>query len=118
VEPIKQPLQELTNVPISYPYIRRVHETLTAHGATFEETQEVDVDGEGAACKAFRISFPEGTVRVWGMTLARSTRFTVVFPDGFEQPGAELWPITRTADDRPVTILYLKKEGTHATSLA
>jgi|SRR5579885_850110 hypothetical protein len=115
---LKQPLRELTNVPISCPYIARVQETLTAHGAAFEETKYVEADGGLSSFKAFTISFPEGTERVWGMTLSRSTRFTIVFPDGFEQPGAELWPITRTNDDQPITVLYLKKGGTHATPLS
>lgn len=118
-QPIKQPLRELANVPISMPYIDCITQRLTAHGAILEETKYVEAQGGASSFKAFTIFFPEGTLRVWGRTLSRSAQFTLVFPDGFEQPGAELWPITRTNDDRPITVLYLmKKEETDAPPLS
>lgn len=107
--PMKQPLQQLSRVPIDLPYIEKVKELLSAHGATFVETREVR-NKEGSPYKEFTITFPEGTVRVYDMGLSRSVRFTIYFPDGYEQQAAELWPLVRRTHDQPTTVLYLPDE--------
>lgn len=112
VPPIRHPLRQLSPVPIDMAYLDAITTILNAHGATL-----VEVNQEGTAFpRQFTITFPEGTVRVYDLSLSRSVRFTIYFPDGYAQLAAELWPLARSSHDRPITVLYLPRDegGPHA----
>ena len=105
-------LQILQEVPVSDPYIVRITQMLTAHGATLTETQ--DHPETEPPHKEYTITFPPGTVRIFGLRMLRSRYFTIVFPDGFTQSGGELWPLHVGMGDKSTTFLHLPREKSAA----
>ena len=100
-------LHILRDVPISKPHIARITQILTAHGATLEEMQ--DHPETEPPHTVYTITFPPGTVRIFGLRMLRSCYFTIVFPDGFEQSGGELWPLRVGMGDKSTTVLHLPR---------
>ena len=100
-------LHTLHDVPVSEPYIARITQVLTAHGAALTETK--DHPETEPPHKEYTITFPPGTVRVFGLRMLRSCYFTIVFPDGFTQSGGELWPLAVQEGDRSTTVLHLPR---------
>ena len=109
----RRPLRQLTNVPVDELYVEQLTPLLEAHGAklTLTDMKRYPLDGPQRTYFLFTIDFPEGTYRADGMLLARSTPFTIFFPDGFEQPGTELFRFGPSLDlpQNSMICLYLRK---------
>jgi len=106
----EHPLTTLEQVPMNVQFISQMSKVLTAHGATLTETKDhPDAD---APYKEYTIVFPPGTRRSFGLTMMRSRYFVILFPDGYELRGGELWPLERRDGDTATTILHLPKKQT------
>lgn len=107
----REQLTRLTNVPVDELYVERLKGQLEAHGARFTliEMKRYPPDGPKRTFFLYAIDFPEGTYREYGMQLLRSTPFTIYFPDGFKQYGANLSSVYAAVDAASTTCLYLVK---------
>lgn len=99
------PLTTLKQIPISQPYINVMTQILTEHGATLTETKDYPI-GEHSY-KEYTVTFPSGTCRSFGLQMMRTRPFIILFPDGYQLHGAELWPLFRREGDQATTIFYL-----------
>ena len=108
----RKKLERLMNVPVEKDHAQRLTDLLEAHGARLTLTHRKRSPSEGPARTVhfYTIDFPTGTYREYGMSLSRSAPFTIYFPDGFEQPGADLYKIDCALDDPPMICLYLLKQ--------
>ena len=103
------PLTVLKDIPIGQPYIEAMTRILTEHGATLTETHN-SPDPE-QPYKVYTITFPQGTVRSFGIQMMRSRYFLILFPDGFQLRGGELWPLYRREGDQATTVLHLPESA-------
>lgn len=101
------PLAVLEHVPISKPYIAAMTSMLTEHGARLTETKNVPDSDATRAYKEFTITFPPGTRQSFGLRMLRSRYFLILFPDGFQVRGGELWPLAFKDGDTATTVLHL-----------
>ena len=107
----REKLTRLTGVPVDESYVERLRTQLEAHGArlTLTEMKQYPPGNHGRAFFLYTIDFPDGTYREYGMLVLRSVPFTIYFPDGFKQPGANLYSIYAAVDAAPTVCLYLVK---------
>lgn len=107
----REKLERLANVPVDELYAERLKALLEAHGAkmTLTEMKHYPPDGSARWYFLYTIDFPEGTYREYGMQLVRSIPFTISFPDGFTQPGTEVYRVSAGLDEPPTVLLYLRK---------
>ncbi len=56
----------------------------------------------------YTIDFPAGTTLEYGYRLHRTASLKIVFPDGYELFGAEMYPIDG-GNDAPLYVLHLPK---------
>lgn len=104
-EASKVPLSTLEHVPISAPHIERMTQVLVEHGATLAETKHCPNFGQ--PYNEYTVTFPPETTRSFGLAMMRSRYFVVLFPDGFQLGGGEMWPLERRDDDIAITVLHL-----------
>lgn len=111
-EESREKLPQLTNVPVDEEYAQRFTTLLESHGAICTRTKSECYRSEEPARTIcfYTIDFPEGTYREYGMQLLRSAPWTIYFPDGFKQPGADLYKQGGVLEDHPTVCLYLLKE--------
>ena len=107
----RRKLERLSDVPVDERYVERLKTLLELHGArlTLTQIKHYPPDSPARTFYEYAIDFPTGTYREDGMRLLRSVPFTIYFPDGFQQPGADLYKINAGLDDPPLVCLYLLK---------
>ncbi|HEU5381149.1 MAG TPA: hypothetical protein VFV38_37470 [Ktedonobacteraceae bacterium] len=108
-------LLKLSHIPVDHEYTHRLIPLLEAHGAVCRETHRGEYmkplpQGGRLAVNysEYEITFPPGTFREYGLRLMRSAPFVIYFPDGFSQPGSELYPLARGERDKPTVVLHLR----------
>lgn len=105
-------LERLMNVPVEKEHVKRRTDLLESHGARMTLTHRKRYLSVGPAriVHFYIIDFPPGTYREYGMSLLRSAPFTIYFPYGYEQPGADLYKSDCAPGDSPMICLYLLKQ--------
>jgi hypothetical protein len=104
----KVALTTLKRVPISQLFVNAMTRVLTDHGATLAETR--DYPQFDPPYKEYTITFPAGTVQAFGMSLMHSSPFVILFPDGYELHGKELWTSERASGNRATIIFFLPED--------
>lgn len=107
----RKKLERLMNVPVEKEHVKRLTDLLESHGACLTLThRKRSSEGPARIVHFYTIDFPPETYREYGMSLLRSAPFTIYFPDGFEQPGADLYKSDCAPGDSPMVCLYLLKQ--------
>jgi hypothetical protein len=104
------PITSMKRVPIGAAFLAIMTRILTAHGATLAETPEPPPAGMEDDVKMYTLTFPPGTRRSDELMMRRSQPFVILFPDGYQLHGAELWPISSSSSDRCINGFALSPE--------